>query len=121
MARKPKTTQPTTPPPEIDRLAIASDMLDVAVPRYIAQLRKLPAEDFQTTWQRWIDDSVLEAAGVFSEVLPAGGGKPGDAAQAFNALAKALAAMSFVPGGVPFGTRRYEANPAEELEEGTPK
>ena len=116
MARKAKTTQTTTPP-AIDRLAIASNILDVAVPLYIAQLRALRAEEFQATWQSWIDDSALEAAGVFSEVLPAGGGKPGDAARAFTGLAKALAAMSFVPGGVPFGTRRYEANPADELEE----
>lgn len=118
MARKAKAPQPTTPTPVIDRLAIASDMLDVAVPLYIAQLRGLPDEEFQATWRSWIDDSALEATGVFSEVLPAGGGRPGDAARAFNALAKALAAMSFVPGGVPFGTRRYEAHPADEPEEG---
>jgi len=118
MARKAKAPQPTTSTPTIDRLAIASDMLAVAVPLYIAQLRGLPDKEFQATWQGWIDESTLEAAGVFSEVLPAGAGKPGDAARAFNALAKALAAMSFVPGGVPFGTRRYEAHPADEPEEG---
>lgn len=117
MARK-TAKQTSTPQPTINRLAITTDLLDVAVPLYIAQLRELPAEEFTATWKRWTQENELDTAGVFSEILPAGGGRPGDGARAFNALARALAALSFVPGGVPFGNRQYEAQPDNEPKKG---
>ena len=116
MARK-TAKQAIAAPPTINRLAITTDFLDIAVPLYIAQLRELPADEFAAIWRRWIDEDELDTAGVFSEILPAGGGKPGDAARAFNALAKAVAALAFAPGGVSFGSREYAAQPSDELEE----
>jgi hypothetical protein len=88
------------------RLALAGDLLDLAVPLWILKLQQLDDEAFELTWRRWLDEA--EPSGVFSEVLPAGGA-PGLAAQAFNALARSLAALAFVPGGVPFAGRRWEA------------
>jgi hypothetical protein len=82
-------------------------LLDLAVPLWILRLQALNDAAFATTWRRWLDDA--EPSGVFSEVLPTGSGAMGQSAAAFNALARCLAALAFVPGGVPFAGRRWEA------------
>lgn len=80
------------------------------LPQLIAQARVLDGAGFAATWKVWTDADALEAAGVFSEVLPAGGGKPGDEERALAGLAHILAALAFVPGGVTFGNQTYEAS-----------
>jgi hypothetical protein len=37
------------------------------------------------------------------------GARAGETAEVFNALAEALAILSFLPGGVPFGEERFDA------------
>lgn len=95
-----------------ERLPLTTTLLDVAVPLYIERLKAMEPAERAATRCDWINNA--EDSGVFTEVLPAGGGKPGQATVAFNGLAKALAALAFVPGGVPFGIRTYEANPDTE-------
>ena len=99
----------TTYGEENRRLRLMTTMLDAAVPLYIERLKAMEPGEREIIWRQWIDGA--EDSGVFTEVLPAGGGKPGQAATAFNGLAKALAALAFVPDGVPFGNSTYEANP----------
>lgn len=85
---------------------MSSDMLrstlGVAVPIWVMELKKLP-------WPA-IEKIAHESAQVVAEkgdVLQFGG-KKGEAAKAFNALAKGLAALSFCPGGVTFLGDHYE-------------
>lgn len=103
-----ESPRPAGTSPDQRRLAFAGDLLDVAVPLWILQLQRLDDATFTATWRQWLDQT--ELAGVFSEVLPVGGGARGQGAQAFNALARCLAAMAFIPGGVPFAGRRWEAH-----------
>ncbi|MEO8120822.1 MAG: hypothetical protein ABI606_16070 [Rhodoferax sp.] len=92
------------------RVRLQLQLLDGAVWLWIAQLRALDDATFALRWAYWTNAVMLDVAGVFSEVLPAGGGKLGEGARAFNALAQAIAALAFVPGGVTFGARHYQAN-----------
>jgi len=84
-------------------------LLDSAVQLWIARLRALDAVTFAARWTDWTNAELLDAAGVFSEVLPAGGGTPGEGARAFHALAHSIAALAFVSGRVHFGELHYEA------------
>lgn len=75
--------------------------LEAAVPLHIAIMRD------------WTDrhrvDAAYRAADVVAErgdVLMFGGGR-GDAAEAFNWLAKGLAAAAYQPGGVTFAGRHW--------------
>jgi hypothetical protein len=100
-------------PPDIppgDRLVLLAEVLNRAVALSIAHLRDLECEPFGPVWQRWIAEA--EGAGVFSEVLVVGSQRKGEVARAVDALARALAALAFVPGGVSFIGRHYEAVPA---------
>lgn len=81
--------------------------LEVAVPMRIAEL----ADDV-LLWSRveeWRREA-LEPIASCGDVLMYGG-KPGEAAEVFNHLARALAAMAFLPGGVAFGGLHFEAEP----------
>lgn len=78
--------------------------LEAAVPLWIEKVRG------------WSEARrTIEAAGAAElicskgDVLQFGGGKPGEAANAFNALAKSLALLSFVSGGVKFAGLRWES------------
>lgn len=68
--------------------------LMTAVPLYIEQFRNLP-------WQE-IDRIAKESSQIIAEKgdLIMFKGKKGESAKAVNALAKGIAALSFVPGGV---------------------
>ena len=93
----------------LSRSALMYQVLDAAVPLWIKSLKDIP--DDHARWERaqsWINEDTLQSAGVFSEILVVGGGRKGQAATAFNALAKAIAALTMLTtGGVPFGTSRY--------------
>lgn len=80
--------------------------LDAAVPLWIEQFRKLPEEE----WQRMLDEINKDFSAKMEYVIHR---KEGETAQAFNDLARAIALLSFCPGGVTcFGqhweTRRVE-------------
>jgi hypothetical protein len=78
-------------------------VLGCAVPLWVMDLRRLP-------WPE-IEKIAHESAQIVAEkgdVLQFGSKKKGEAAAAFNALAKGLAALSFCPGGVTFLGDHYE-------------
>jgi hypothetical protein len=78
--------------------------LEAAVPLHIAIMRDWPARH-RINEAQW-------AAGVIAEkgdVLMFGG-KRGEAANAFNALAKGLAAAAYQPGGVTCAGRHWCVN-----------
>lgn len=50
-------------------------------------------------------------------VFAAGGGKPGQVARAFNAVAQALALGALQPGGVTFGGMHFEDRRCRKMEE----
>lgn len=51
--------------------------------------------------------------GEKGDILQFRGGKPGETAKVFNALADGLAVMAFCPGGVTFCGTRYHARAAQ--------
>jgi hypothetical protein len=80
-------------------------VLGCAVPLWVMDLKKLP-------WPE-IEKIAHESAQIVAEkgdVLQFGSKKKDEAAAAFNALAKGLAALSFCPGGVTFLGDHYENN-----------
>lgn len=96
---------------------ILPDMLQLAVPLYIQQLKDKggPAdEDFNRLC------GIGNSLACQGDVLLFGGRKKGETAQLFNDLAFAIAVMSFVPGGVCAFGQRWESirNCGEERDDG---
>lgn len=88
--------------------------LEVAVPIWIAELM-----NDVLLWSRveeWRREG-LDAIASCGDVLMYGG-KRGEAAEVFNHLARALAAMAFLPGGVTFAGMHFEAAPPTDAEAG---
>lgn len=82
--------------------------LQVAVPLRIAELEAMPPklrERLRTEWAREAVD-VIAAQG---DVLQYGGKHRGQAAGAFNHLARGLAAAAWQPGGVHFAGLHFAA------------
>lgn len=78
--------------------------LQAAVPLWILQLRDVPFEDKQRRAQ--------ECAQIVAEkgdVIMFKGGKRGETAAAFNALAEGIAILSFAPGGVTVFGQHWDA------------
>lgn len=81
--------------------------LDAAVPLHILEMRDL------TPHQRAaIARSAVDAIAHKGDALQYGG-KRGEAANAFNALARGLAAAAYQPGGIDFAGRHHCVNHAE--------
>jgi hypothetical protein len=90
-------------PPKVEpgeHLAIA---LAAAVPLWIMEMRAMPAALRITTAQ-----GLAQIVAEKSDVLMFGGGEKGEVREIFNALARGLAALSFQPGGVRFGSMHWE-------------
>lgn len=77
------------------------DTLELAVPMWADQLRGRPLEELLAE-ARELSRVIAEKG----DVLQFGGPK-GQAAAAFNDLARGLAILSFQPGGVKFAGRRW--------------
>ncbi len=78
--------------------------LEAAVPLWQERLRAISWEVLQ--------ERAREAADMIAskgDVLQFGGGKKGEAAQAFNRCAEAITILSFLPGGVTFAGLHFEA------------
>lgn len=81
--------------------------LDVAIPLHMAELAALPSD------QRF--DAAIDAANTALRVMDETGEailyrrRPGESARAFNAVAKAIAALAFSPGGITIFGRHWEA------------
>jgi hypothetical protein len=82
--------------------------LEASVFLRIPEIKKLGHDEW---WRRLQEnrEEWLHQICEKGDVLQYGGGKKGEAAAAFNALAAALAHLAFVPGGVKFDGRRYVA------------
>jgi hypothetical protein len=94
--------------------------LSCAVPLWIMRLEELSHAERSATIKRW--------AGNAAEVLERTGEailyrtQPGESAEAFNAVAKAIAALSFAPGGVTLFGEHWETQPATpEWQTGIPE
>jgi hypothetical protein len=81
--------------------------LALAVPLYIQELKALPPDQFWQQWQEWGDRARDD--GAFSEAVLYR--VKGESARAFNALARLIAAMAFVPGGVRVFGMHFDATP----------
>jgi hypothetical protein len=75
-------------------------VLQVAVPMWLDRLAVMTDEERGMVATKWAHDAADVVASQ-GDVLQFGG-KPGEAAAAFNALARGLAALSTAPGGVRF-------------------
>lgn len=75
--------------------ALIVDTLEVAVPLWIARLREVP----WTLIDARREPCMMMIAEHGDDILFRSK-KPGNTAKAFNALAEAVAILSFVPGGV---------------------
>jgi hypothetical protein len=69
--------------------------LAMAVPLWIRQFKGLPLDQVMGNFE-----GTAELLALRGNILIDGGGNPGDIADLFNRLARAVAAMSFLPGGV---------------------
>jgi hypothetical protein len=74
-------------------------LLETAVRLQIMALQEMDAKLFRSTWQLWTNDTYLTESGLWNESALFGG-KDGERAQAFNAMAKAIACLAFMPGGI---------------------
>lgn len=89
--------------------------LEAAVPLWMLQLAQEPDET--NRWairRRWARDAV-EPIASRGDALQYGG-KRGEAAEVFNHLARALAALAFAPGGVTFAGLHWCADHAACLD-----
>ena len=84
--------------------------LSCAVPLQIMQLKAGggPGKEDIAACQGWCGQ-----LGEHGDVLLFGGGKPGQAAELFNQLARALAVLSFCPGGVRLFGEHWESEKEE--------
>lgn len=79
--------------------------LAAAVPIRIAELMRLPSQLRNDTGSAWAAAGV-DAVACHGDTLQFGGRK-GEAANVFNALARGLAALALAPGGVHFAGQHW--------------
>jgi len=75
--------------------------LQAAVPLWLAELNSTPEFARVGVAESWAEHAGEQIAAQ-GDILMYGGGKKGETAAVFNALARGLAAMSTKPGGVLF-------------------
>lgn len=78
--------------------------LSIAVPLWIEEFKKLPWEE--------VSRLTMGCAQIVAEkgdILMFGSKTPGATAEAFNAMAKGIAVLSFVPGGITFFDTHWES------------
>ena len=89
--------------------ALLQASLAAAVPLWCAEIRARGAAN----WERVVPARSHELARIIAEhgdIIQFRSKKRGETAAAFNALAEALALMSFAPGGVRFLGDRWESH-----------
>jgi hypothetical protein len=87
---------------------ILPGLLEAAIRLHIMRLRKMDDRAFRTTFETWTNDTYIGISGLYDEEVLITT-FPGITALAFNTLAKAHAALAFVPGGVTVLNTHYEA------------
>ena len=90
--------------PQKDSDSLLAIALAAAVPVWQHRLMKLP-------WQEVVAqiEGTPQALGERGDILLFGGGAPGEVADLFNRTAKAIAVLSFFPGGVTAFGGHWEA------------
>ena len=88
---------------------VLSFMLDAAVRLRIEGLKAMNDEAYAWMWREWTNEVHLDNAGLWNEGILFGSNKVGETATAFNAMAKAIAALAFMPGGITVFNQHYEA------------
>ena len=81
--------------------------LETAVPLWIEKLKEKggpTSEDFSGL------SSISDILGSRGDILLFGNGKKGEAAEQFNMVAKSIAILSFVPGGITLFETHWETN-----------
>ncbi|WP_329013149.1 hypothetical protein OG271_03880 [Micromonospora rifamycinica] len=101
-----------TAPPSSDGLVIA---LQAAVPLWILDLAALPPALRDDRIRRWAADSADTVAHK-GDILQFRGGKRGETAAVFNALARGIAAAAYLPGGITAFGEHWCVNHAECLD-----
>jgi hypothetical protein len=86
-----------------DTLKILQEFLQMAVPLWIMRFKGLPWEDLKQVMKE--SETVLEESGELATFAQF---KQGQSAKAFNAIAKAIAALSFMPNGIEIFGRHFE-------------
>lgn len=100
---------------DLDRRAqILIISLQAAVPMEIHRLSLLPEPARQRRIETWAAAAVDEVASHGDALMF--GGRRGDAARPFAALARGLAALAYAPGGVTFGGVHWCTNHATCVE-----
>lgn len=89
-------------PDDIVNATLLETALDVAVPLWVERLQRQSWSSIEARRETLAD--VIASKG---DIIMFKSPKRGETAAAFNALAEALAAMSFVPGGVKFRGRHW--------------
>lgn len=90
--------------------ALLSASLETAVLLWAAELAKTPLRQLLAK-----GPALARTIAESGDVLQLGGAREGKAAEAFNALARALAILSFLPDGVKFsGVHIKNVHPEEE-------
>ena len=77
--------------------------LEAAVPVWVERLKREPFADLLKR-----SGELAQIVGEKGDVMQYGSKKRGETAKAFNALAEALAILSFMPGGVKFCGTHYQ-------------
>lgn len=86
-----------------DTLKLLQEFLQTAVPLWTIRFKDLPWEDLQEIMKE--SETILEQSGELAVFVRV---KKGETAKIFNAVAKAIAALSFVPGGIDIFGRHFE-------------
>jgi len=94
---------------------ILPGLLETAVRLQIMALQEMDEKLFRSTWKLWTHDAYLTESGLWNESALFGG-KESERASAFNAMAKAIAALSFIEGGVTVFNTHYEAKRTSGIE-----
>lgn len=90
-------------PDEENKAALLRAALGAAVPLYMADMRDWTWEQLEVC----AHEAALVVASHGDDILYRGA-RQGDTASAFNALARGLAVLAFMPGGVTFLGEHYE-------------
>jgi hypothetical protein len=84
--------------------------LAVAVPLWIHELQQLTGDTRDQQLRAWAAATVDQVC-ERGDILQFSGGKKGQTAEAFNALARGLAAGAYVPGGITFAGLHWCVEP----------
>ncbi len=91
---------------------VTTVFLATTVPLYIEEMRGWSADKRMHTAHELGSEVIAHGQGAAAIADPdARGGKRGEVARVFNAIARGLACLAFCPGGIVFAGHHWEAQP----------